>query len=68
MDGSTSGRGVLMTKESHIAALQRRHHELKRELEEELQHKSQDDFNVRSLKRRKLEIKDELAKLANTAA
>ena len=57
-----------MTTESHIAALERRHRELKRQLEATLQHKSLDDLEVRALKRRKLEIKDELAKLQSNAA
>jgi hypothetical protein len=57
-----------MTTEGHIAALERRHRELERQIEEELQHASQDDMLITALKRRKLEVKDELAKLVVRAA
>ena len=56
-----------MTTEGHIAALQRRHTELETQLEEELQHKSQNDLLIAAIKRRKLEVKDELAKLQRTS-
>jgi hypothetical protein len=52
-----------MTTESHIAALERRHRELDRQIEDELTHVSHDDLMVASLKRRKLEIKDEITRL-----
>jgi hypothetical protein len=52
-----------MTTESHIAALERRHRDLDRQIEEEMAHVSRDDLLVASLKRKKLEIKDELARL-----
>lgn len=57
-----------MTTEGHIAALERRHRELERQIEEELQHASHDDMLISALKRRKLELKDELAKLDQRAA
>ncbi len=58
-----------MTTESHIAALERRHRELDRQIEEELGHAAYDDLQIAALKRKKLEVKDELAKLqARTAA
>jgi hypothetical protein len=49
-----------MTTEGHIAALERRHQELEREIEAELAHLSHDDLLIAALKRRKLEVKDEL--------
>jgi hypothetical protein len=52
-----------MTTEGHIAALERRHKELERQIDDELSHLSHDDLTIAALKRRKLEIKDELAKL-----
>lgn len=52
-----------MTTEGHIAALERRHRELERQIEAELQHSSRDDLLIAALKRKKLEVKDELAKL-----
>jgi hypothetical protein len=52
-----------MTTEGHLEALTRRHRELARKIEDELTHPSHDDLYIVSLKRKKLEIKDELAKL-----
>jgi hypothetical protein len=52
-----------MTTEGHIESLERRHRELDRKIEDELSHPSRDDLFVAALKRKKLEIKDELAKL-----
>lgn len=52
-----------MTTEGHMEALTRRHRELARKIEDELNHPSHDDLYIISLKRKKLEIKDELAKL-----
>ena len=57
-----------MTTEGHIAALERRHQELERQIEDELTHISHDDLTVSTLKRKKLEIKDELRKLQAHAA
>ena len=54
-----------MTTEGHIAALERRHRELERQIEDEMTH---DDMSIAALKRKKLEIKDELQKLTATAA
>ena len=51
-----------MTTEGHMEALVRRHRELDRKIEDELTHPSHDDLYVAALKRKKLEIKDELAK------
>ena len=51
-----------MTTEGHIAALERRHRELEREIEAEMAHLSHDDLRIAELKRRKLEVKDELNK------
>jgi hypothetical protein len=53
-----------MTTEGHIAALERRHRELDRQIEEELSHLSKDDLLIAALKRRKLEVKDELTRMA----
>ena len=57
-----------MTTEGHIAALEIRHKELDRQIEDELTHVAQDDLMIVALKRKKLEIKDELQKLAAQAA
>jgi len=57
-----------MTTEGHIAALERRHQQLDREIETEMAHLSHDDLLIAALKRKKLEIKDELTRLQASAA
>ncbi len=52
-----------MTTEGHIAALERRHQELDRMIQSEMQNRLTDDLMVSALKRKKLEVKDELYKL-----
>ncbi|MGH6924956.1 MAG: YdcH family protein [Propylenella sp.] len=52
-----------MSVESHLAELERRHEALKREIQEAQSHPGFDDIEVAALKRRKLHIKDEIAKL-----
>ena len=52
-----------MSVESHLAELERRHEALKREIQEAQTHPGADDLEVAALKRRKLQIKDEIAKL-----
>lgn len=53
-----------MTTEGHIAALERRHQDLERKIETELQHVSKDSLLIGELKRKKLEVKDELSRLS----
>ena len=55
-----------MTTEGHIAALERRHHELDRQIQAEMQNRQFDHLMVGALKRKKLEVKDELNKLQST--
>jgi hypothetical protein len=57
-----------MTTEGHIAALERRHQQLDRDIETEMGHISHDDLLVAALKRKKLEVKDELTRLHSSAA
>ena len=57
-----------MTTEGHIEALARRHREIDRKIENELTHPSHDDLYIAALKRKKLEIKDELKKLQTADA
>jgi hypothetical protein len=52
-----------MSIQSHIAELERRHAALERQLEEAAQHPSVDAVLVTELKRRKLHLKDEIARL-----
>lgn len=56
-----------MSVESHLAELERRHEALKREIQEAQSHPSFDEFEVAQLKRRKLHIKDEIAKLRHSS-
>ena len=49
-----------MTTEGHIAALERRHQELDRQIQTELQSTRVDNLMVSALKRKKLEVKDEI--------
>jgi hypothetical protein len=52
-----------MSVESHLAELERRHEALKREIQEAQSHPGIDDQELYSLKRRKLQIKDQIAQL-----
>jgi len=56
-----------MTTEGHISALTRRHQELDRQIQAELQNTQRDDLVVSALKRKKLEVKDELSRYARTS-
>jgi len=53
-----------MSLQGHIFELQRRHEALKKEIEHEQLHPQADELKIAELKRKKLQIKDELAKLA----
>ena len=52
-----------MTVESHLAELERRHETLKRVIQEAQSHPGMDETEIAALKRRKLQIKDEIAQL-----
>ena len=52
-----------MAIESHLAELERRHQALEQEINEALSHPSSDDLKIVELKRRKLHVKDEIARL-----
>ena len=56
-----------MTIQAHIAELERRHHELEREIAEALKHNSIDDLKIVELKRQKLQLKDEIERLRHGA-
>ncbi len=55
-----------MTTEGHIAALERRHQELDRRIQTEMQNSRVDDLTVAALKRKKLEVKDEIHRYTTT--
>lgn len=49
-----------------IAELEARHRALEAEISEALTHPSSDDIKIAELKRRKLQVKDEIARLRQT--
>jgi hypothetical protein len=53
-----------MTTTGHISALERRHQELDRQIQAVMQKTRYDDLEVSALKRKKLEVKDELYRYA----
>jgi hypothetical protein len=52
-----------MSLETHLAELQRQHRALEAEIAEARAHPSVDDLEIKELKRRKLQVKDEIARL-----
>lgn len=52
-----------MSLQTHLAELERRHMALQREIEKEELHPAVDELKLHELKRRKLLLKDEIAKL-----
>ena len=52
-----------MTMESHLAELERRHQSLEKEIAEAMAHPGVDTLALTELKRRKLQLKDEIARL-----
>ena len=57
-----------MPIESHLAELERRHQALEQEITEALTHPSADGLKIAELKRRKLYVKDEIARLKQDAS
>jgi len=56
-----------MSTESHLSELERRHADLERQLAEARNHPSADPLELTDLKRRKLHVKDEIARLKGAA-
>ena len=52
-----------MSLANHLEELQRKHSDIEREIDEAMTHPSVDDLDIVTLKRRKLALKDEIAKL-----
>ena len=52
-----------MSLRGHIVELQRRHEALEKELEKERNHHCLDEKKLLELKRKKLQLKDEISKL-----
>jgi hypothetical protein len=55
-----------MSLQSHLAELERRHLTLQREIEKEELHPSANELKLHELKRKKLLLKDEIAKLRHS--
>ena len=56
-----------MSIQAHLAELERRHQALEQEISDALAHPSTDDLKIAELKRRKLQVKDEIARLRHEA-
>lgn len=52
-----------MSTESHLSELERRHADLEKQINEAQNHPSADPLELTDLKRRKLRLKDEIARL-----
>ncbi len=57
-----------MSVENHLAALEQRHDALDREIEKALVHPAADELKLVELKRRKLQLKDEIVKLRGVSS
>lgn len=57
-----------MSMESHLAELEKRHKVLENELADAMTHPSTDDLKIAELKRKKLQLKDEIARLKGETA
>ncbi|WP_395666305.1 YdcH family protein [Methylocella sp.] len=56
-----------MSIENHLTALEQRHETLEREIEKALMRPATDELKLAELKRRKLQLKDEITKLRHEA-
>lgn len=52
-----------MSMQSHLAELERRHEALEQEITDAIAHPATDDLKIVELKRKKLQVKDEIARL-----
>lgn len=56
-----------MEAQAHIFELKRKHRNLDELIEAEIAHPGTDDLAIRDLKRKKLRLKEEIARLGNVA-
>lgn len=61
--GCIEQKELLMTTEAHVSALESKHHRLETQIDGELHRPSPDQSRLTSLKREKLRIKEEIARL-----
>jgi hypothetical protein len=57
-----------MSIQAHLAELEKRHQALEQEINEAQMHPSVDNLKIAELKRRKLQVKDEIARLRQDAS
>ena len=57
-----------MSMQSHLAELEKRHQALEDEINDCLVHPATDDLTIVELKRRKLQVKDEIERLRKDAS
>jgi hypothetical protein len=57
-----------MSIQTHLAELERRHQALEQEIFEAQTHPAADDLRIAELKRRKLQVKDEIVRLQQGAS
>ncbi len=55
-----------MPLQNHLTELERKHRALEREIQDNLGKPSMDDMRLAELKRRKLQLKDEIARLRSS--
>ncbi len=55
-----------MSIQEHLVVLEARHRELEQEIADALAHPSSDDTKIAELKRRKLHVKDEIARMSTS--
>jgi hypothetical protein len=62
-----TGGDIRMSIQAHLTELEKRHRALEEEIAEAMMHPSVDALKIAELKRRKLQVKDEIARLKNAA-
>src|ERR1700758_5304950 len=65
---SSEGETRPMSTQTPLAELEKRHQALEQEIKEALAHPARDDLKIAELKRRKLLVKDEIARLKHAAS
>ena len=62
---SVNRRPLLMTLNSHLVELERRHQALEKQIEDAVNHPASDDLTIAAMKKRKLQLKDEISRLSS---
>lgn len=56
-----------MTTDTHLDELERRHQSLEKQIQDAIAHPGTDDLEIAELKKRKLQLKDEITRLKTTS-